>query len=173
MTRRAIAVHPAGHWPEAGGAVTATVTLSYDQRFRRRVLLTDDAGTDFLLDLARAQVLGDGDGLALEGGGWLRVRAAPERLAEVHCADPASLARVAWHLGNRHLPVEIRDGTVRLAWDHVIVEMLHGLGAHVHDIQAPFTPEPGAYSGGGHGHGHGHHEHHHPHHGHHDHDHEH
>ncbi|WP_029008071.1 urease accessory protein UreE [Azospirillum halopraeferens] len=153
MLRRAICVHAAGTWDESRSA--GTVTLAYDDRFRRRVRLTDDAGGEFLLDLPRAQVLADGDGLELDGGGVLRVRAAPERLAEVHCHDATEFARVAWHLGNRHLPVEIAPGVLRLPWDHVIVDMLHGLGAHVHEVQAPFTPEQGAYAGGGH-HGHGH-----------------
>ncbi len=153
--RRAIAVHAAGSWPETEAA--GSVTLTYDDRFRRRVRLTEDSGEGFLLDLARAQVLNEGDGLELEGGGYLRVRAAPERLAEVHCHGEGELARVAWHLGNRHLPVEIGRGVVRLRWDHVIVDMLHGLGAHVHEVMAPFTPEQGAYSGGGgHHHHHGH-----------------
>ncbi|HYG90255.1 MAG TPA: urease accessory protein UreE [Azospirillum sp.] len=154
MIRRAIEAHPAGSWPE--GEAVGSVTLTYDDRFRRRVRLTDDAGEAFLLDLPRARVLNDGDGLALEGGGYLRVRAAPERLAEVHCHGEGELARVAWHLGNRHLPVEIGRGVVRLRWDHVIVDMLHGLGAHVHEVLAPFTPEQGAYSGGHHYHGHDH-----------------
>ncbi|HYD67202.1 urease accessory protein UreE [Azospirillum sp.] len=150
--RRATHAHPAGSWPEAQAA--GTVTLAFDDRFRRRVRLADDAGEPFLLDLARAQVLNDGDGLELEGGGWLRVKAAPERLAEVHCHGEGELARIAWHLGNRHLPVEFGPGVVRLRWDHVIVDMLHGLGAHVHEVMAPFTPESGAYSGGGGGHHH-------------------
>lgn len=158
MLRRAIHTHAAGSWPETAAA--GTVTLSWDDRFRRRVRMTDDAGTPFLLDLPRARVLNDGDGLELDGGGYLRVRAAPERLAEVRCSDAAALARVAWHLGNRHLPIEIADGAVRLRWDHVIVAMLAGLGAEVRAVDAPFTPEGGAYDGGGgdggedHGHGH-------------------
>lgn len=152
MTRRAIAVHAAGNWPEAEAA--GSTTLTYDDRFRRRVRLADDAGGAFLLDLARAQVLNDGDGLELEGGGWLRVRAAPERLAEVHCHGEGELARLAWHLGNRHLPVEIGAGVVRLRWDHVIVDMLRGLGGHVREVTAPFTPEQGAYAAGGGHHGH-------------------
>ncbi|MGQ9370107.1 urease accessory protein UreE [Azospirillum sp. A39] len=153
MLRRATRAHAAGTWDESREA--GTVTLAYDDRFRRRVRLTDDAGAPFLLDLARAQVLAEGDGLELEEGGVLRVHAAAERLAEVHCHGTMELARVAWHLGNRHLPVAIGDGVLRLPWDHVIVDMLHGLGAHVHEVQAPFTPEQGAYAGGGH-HGHGH-----------------
>lgn len=175
MTRRAVQAIPAGHWPEA--EAVATVTLSHDDRFRRRIRLTDDAGAAFLLDLPRAVALEHGDGLALEEGGFIRVAAAHEKLAEVRCADATDLARVAWHLGNRHLPVEIRDGTVRLRWDHVIVDMLHGLGAAVTAVDAPFSPESGAYAGGGgqhhhHGHDHGH-DHDHGHHHHHGHDHHH
>lgn len=163
MTRRVVRTVPAGHWPET--QAVATVTLSHDHRFRRRVRLTDDEGVPFLLDLARAVTLENGDGLALEEGGYIRVAAAVEALAEVRCADPTDLARVAWHLGNRHLPVEIRGGMVRLRWDHVIVDMLQGLGAEVTALDAPFSPESGAYAGdGGHHHGHSHH---------HDHDHDH
>ena len=150
--RRAIAVWPAKAWTR--GAEAGTVTLAFDDRHRRRIRLTDDAGEPFLLDLPDAVALGDGDALVLDRGGPIRVVAASEDLAQVR-AEGATLARLAWHLGNRHLPVEIGADAVRLRWDHVIVDMLKGLGARVGRVTAPFSPEGGAYSGGGHGHHHG------------------
>ncbi|EWY38824.1 urease accessory protein UreE [Skermanella stibiiresistens SB22] len=144
MLRRATLVHHAGHWPAADAA--GTVTLTFDDRFRRRIQLNDDAGEPFLLDLARAVVLNDGDALELDDGTLVAVRAAPEDLAEVTCATPETLARIAWHLGNRHLPVQIAGAAIRLRWDHVIVDMLTGLGAEVVRTSAGFTPESGAYA---------------------------
>ncbi|WP_207476256.1 urease accessory protein UreE [Arenibaculum pallidiluteum] len=152
--RRAVSVEPAGSWsaPEPVRAAT----LAFDERHRRRILLKDDAGEPFLLDLAKAVVLGDGDGLRLENGGWLRVRAAAEDCAEIRCPTPRELARIAWHLGNRHLPVSVGEGVLLFRWDSVIVEMVQGLGAEVRRVSAPFTPEGGAYGGHqDHGHDHG------------------
>jgi urease accessory protein len=151
--RRAIAVHRQGAWPE--GEALGEVTLTSLDRHRRRLRLISDAGEAVLLDLPQAAALAEGDGLALEGGGYLRIRAAPEPLAEITAADAAALARLAWHLGNRHLPVEIAGAALRIRWDHVIVAMLEGLGARVRRIEAPFDPEAGAYAGGTHHHGSG------------------
>lgn len=148
--RRAIEVRPAGGWPEA--AVRGTVTLAYDDRHRRRVRLSDDAGEPFLLDLERATQLMQGDGLKLEHGGWLRVQAAPEPVADVMGRNAQHLARLAWHLGNRHVPLEVLGGRVlRIRRDHVLEEMLVNLGAIVHRVEAAFSPEKGAYHGAGHG----------------------
>lgn len=144
MLRRATRVHPAGHWPQADAA--GSVTLAFDDRFRRRIQLNDDSGDPFLLDLARAVVLNDGDALELDDGTLLTVLAAEEDLAEVRCPTPETLARIAWHLGNRHLPVQIAGDAVRLRWDHVIADMLTGLGAEVVRLRAGFTPESGAYA---------------------------
>jgi urease accessory protein len=144
MLRRATRVYPAGLWPAADAA--GSVTLPFDDRFRRRIQLNDDSGEPFLLDLARAIVLNDGDALELDDGTLLKVRAAEEDLAEVRCATPETLARIAWHLGNRHLPVQITGDAVRLRWDHVIADMLTGLGAEVVRLRAGFTPEAGAYA---------------------------
>jgi urease accessory protein len=152
MLRRAIRVLPAGHVDAAASA--GSVTLAFDDRYRRRIQLSDDAGDPFLLDLARAVVLNDGDGLELDDGSMLIVRAADEDLAEVRCATPEMLARIAWHLGNRHLSVQVTADAIRLRWDHVIVDMLRGLGAEVVALRAPFTPESGAYATGGHDHHH-------------------
>jgi urease accessory protein len=144
MLRRATRVHPTGHWPQADAA--GSVTLAFDDRFRRRIQLNDDSGEPFLLDLARAVVLNDGDALELDDGTLLAVRAAEEDLAEVRCPTPEALARIAWHLGNRHLPVQIAGDAVRLRWDHVIADMLMGMGAEVVRLRAGFTPESGAYA---------------------------
>jgi urease accessory protein len=158
--RRATAVRPAGSWP-AHDAV-GSVTLDWDHRHRRRIKLALDGGGEVLLDLAQTTVLRDGDGLALDGGGVVAVRAKPEAVCDISCATPQALARIAWHLGNRHLPVEILPGGLRIRDDHVIVAMLEGLGATVARVTAPFTPEGGAYDPAhGHGHHHDDHDHHH------------
>jgi urease accessory protein len=139
---------PAGHWPKE--RATGSVTLDFDARHRRRIRLTTDQGEDVLLDLPKAIAMTDGDALQLEDGRLLSVRAAAEPVVEVRHKDPKQLMRLAWHLGNRHLPTEIRDQTLRIRPDHVIEEMLHRFGAEVVKVQAPFQPEGGAYSGDGH-----------------------
>jgi urease accessory protein len=158
---RATAVKPAGHWPES--EARGAVTLDFDDRHRRRRRYTAEGGLAFLLDLPEAAVLRDGDGLALEGGGFVLVRAAPEPLVEVRAETPAQLARLAWHLGNRHLPTRIEAERLLIRDDHVILDMLRGLGAAVRRVSEPFDPEGGAY--GEHNrqpsHPHGHHHHHH------------
>jgi len=171
--RRAIAVAVRGSWPST--AARAIATLRHDDRHRRRLRLQTDGGEPFLLDLARPARIGDGDGLALDDGGWVLVRAAPEDCVLVRCADPAALARIAWHLGNRHLPVQIVGDGLLIRDDHVIVDMVRGLGATVEPRRCAFDPEAGAYDGAGghhhhddddHEHGHGpdhHHDHHHGH----------
>lgn len=148
--QRATTHASAGHWP--GNEAAGTLTLDFDARHRRRVRLVTDQGEDVLLDLPKAVAMADGDGLRLEDGRWLRVRAALESLVEVSHEDTAQLFRLAWHLGNRHLPTEIGEKTLRIRPDHVIEEMLRGFGAKLHRIEAPFQPEGGAY--GSHGHAH-------------------
>ena len=174
---RATEILRAGLWNAKPADV---VRLDYDHRTRRRIALTGTRGLSFLLDLAKAPVLAAGDGIRLEDGRIIAVEAAPERLLEIACADERALARIAWHLGNRHLATEIGARVVYIRDDHVIADMARGLGAEVRSVERPFNPEGGAYSQGGaaHGHSHGHHHHgghgHHHHHGdghhHHDHD---
>jgi urease accessory protein len=136
-------------------------TLTFDDRHRRRVQLSSDAGEPFLLDLQRPVVLEEGDGIALSDGTWFAVKAAPETLLEVTAADAASLTRLAWHLGNRHLPAQIEAERILIRDDHVIAAMIEGLGGQVRRIEAPFTPERGAYETANTGHDHHHdHEHH-------------
>lgn len=143
--RRAIAVHRRGHWPEEIAA--DTVTLAYLDRHRRRIRLVADSGEAFLLDLPRAYHLAAGDGLELENGDFLRVRSAPEAVFEIEAADRATLLRIAWHLGNRHLPLQAADERLRIRADHVIADMVTGLGGRITPREAPFDPEIGAYAG--------------------------
>jgi len=145
-------IERAGRWPSE--AARGTVTLGYDDRYRRRLQLRSDAGEAFLLDLPRAFLLGEGDGLALSDGSWLAVKAAPEPLIEVTASSPALLARLAWHIGNRHLPAQIEPGRLLIRDDPVIAAMLEGLGARLSRLEAPFSPEPGAYGAAPHGHSH-------------------
>jgi urease accessory protein len=139
-----------GHWPSE--SARGTVTLAYDDRHRRRVRLASDGGEPFLLDLAETGMLEDGDGLALSDGSWLAVKAKSEPLIEITAADPAALTRLAWHLGNRHLPVAIEGARLLIREDHVIAAMLEGLGARLRRIEAPFSPERGAYHAATHHH---------------------
>jgi urease accessory protein len=160
---RATEVVPAGAWK---GTPTDVVRLDYDRRTRRRITLTGEGGLAFLLDLGKAPVLRAGDGIRLEDGRIVAVEAAPERLLEISCRDARLLARITWHLGNRHLATEIAARVVHIRDDHVIADMIRGLGAQARVVQRPFNPEGGAYGQGavqGHGRGHGHAHHHHEH----------
>src|SRR6201997_4975574 len=150
---------PAGHWPKE--KATGSVTLDFDARHRRRIRLPTDQGADVLLDLPKAVAMANGDGLQLDDGRLLKVQAAAELIVEVRHKDPNQLMRLAWHLGNRHLPTEIRNQVLRIRPDHVIEDMLHGFGADLVKVQAPFQPEGGAYSGDNHHHEHDESEHHH------------
>jgi urease accessory protein len=134
--------------------VVDRVMLSADERHRRRVMLTGERGTQFLLDLPHATVLRDGDGLVLEDGSIVRVAGKREALVEITATSPQQLARLAWHIGNRHVDVEIVGGRMRIRRDGVLEDMLRGLGAQLAAIEAPFEPEPGAYGRehGGHRH---------------------
>ena len=129
-----------------------TVVLGFDDRHRRRMAMTGTRGLEFLLDLETAVALRGGDALVLEDNRLIEVVAAPEPLLEVRCNDPQHLVRVAWHLGNRHLPTQMMPKGLRIRRDHVIEAMVKGLGARAIEIEAPFDPEGGAYAGGGHAH---------------------
>ncbi|MBN8889329.1 MAG: urease accessory protein UreE [Rhodospirillales bacterium 70-18] len=143
-------VLPTATWPAE--AATDSVLIDFDRRHRRRILLTTESGAEVLLDLPQAVRLRHGDGLKLTNGKIIRVVARPEPLAEIHAHDDATLVRIAWHLGNRHLPVQLIRDKIRIRTDHVIEEMVEGLGGHVDRIEAPFDPEAGAYAGGHHHH---------------------
>ena len=156
--RRATSILAADHW--ANDEVMSTVTLSFVDRFRRRIKMTDDEGTDFLLDLADAVQLGEGDALLLEEGGLIAVRAADEDVLDIQCESKVDTARIAWHIGNRHTPIQVlEEGSLRITYDHVLQHLVEGLGAKTVRKHAAFSPEPGAYAGGGphggHDHDHG------------------
>jgi len=155
-------VLPAGTW-DAERAVDR-VLIDFDRRHRRRIVLPTEAGGSVLVDLPQAVRLQDGDGLLLANGGVVHVVARAEPLLDIHAHDAAALVRIAWHLGNRHLPVQLLGAHLRIRRDHVIADMVRTLGGHVAEIEAPFDPEAGAYAGGhqhlddedGHAHLHGH-----------------
>jgi urease accessory protein len=146
---RCVEILPAGSWDTL--REIDRVLIDYDRRFRRRIVLATVLGAEVLIDLPQAVRLRDGDGLLVESG-VIRVCAQAEDLMEIHAHDDGELIRIAWHLGNRHLPVQLLDDRIRIRADHVIAEMVEGLGGHVDLISAPFDPEAGAYSGGGHHH---------------------
>jgi urease accessory protein len=126
------------------------VELDATDRHRRRVVLVGGEGATYLLDLAEAQQIRGGDGLVLEDGNIVRVAAKAEPLIEIAAPDAPSLARLAWHIGNRHTDVQIIGDRLRIRRDHVHEEMLRGLGAILTSLEAPFEPEPGAYAHHGH-----------------------
>jgi urease accessory protein len=164
--KRAHDIKAAGHWDTA--KAIDTVALDAHDRHRRRVALTGERGTTFLLDLPQATALRDGDGLVLEDGAIVRVIGRPEPLIEIAAANGHDLARLAWHIGNRHVDVQIVGERLRMRRDHVIEDMLRGLGARLTPVDAPFDPERGAYD-----HQHAHSRDHHHHHDDRDHDHRH
>ena len=121
------------------------ITLDETDRHRRRISMRSEGGIEFLLDLMDAQLLRDGDGLLLEDGRVIMVKAAPEPLYEIRGDNPQHLLQLAWQLGNRHLPAQIFPDFIRIRQDRVIKEMIVGLGGKVDDIEAGFDPEGGAY----------------------------
>jgi urease accessory protein len=150
--KRASQVLRAGAWRAAGAS--DRVVLDADERYRRRIVMTGERGAKFLLDLPEATALRDGDGLLLDDGAIVAVVARPEPLMEIAAGGTAEqtaiMARLAWHLGNRHAEVQIVGDKLRIRRDHVLEEMLIGLGAVLTPIEAPFEPDRGAYR---HGHG--------------------
>jgi urease accessory protein len=152
--RRACEIRTAGTWNAA--AAIDRVVLDAHERHRRRIALTGERGTAFLLDLPHATALKDGDGLVLEDGAIVRVAGKSEPLLEIAAASPHELARFAWHIGNRHTEVQVVGDTLRIRRDRVLEDMLRGLGGRLTAIEAPFDPEHGAYGHGeqyGHDHG--------------------
>ena len=144
--RRATSIVGSGNLPADN--VLGTVTLCFEDRFRRRKKMTDDSGIDFLLDLADAVQLEEGDALLLEDGSVIEVKAAEEEVLDIYCNNKAQTARIAWHIGNRHTPVQVlKDGNLRIIYDHALREMVEGLGARTENKYAPFSPEQGAYAG--------------------------
>ena len=150
---RVVTIVPAGQWPAA--EAVDRVVLDAGDRNRRRIVLTGEQGTSFLLDFPAPVSLRDGDGLVLDDGSIVMVEGAPESLLEVAGPNAFETVRLAWHLGNRHTDVQIVGDKIRLRYDHVLEDMLRGLGASVAPLDAPFDPEPASP----HGHGHDHHGH--------------
>jgi urease accessory protein len=144
--KRATRVARAGTW-RASDAIDRIV-LDADERHRRRVALTAEGGLRFLLDLPEVTTLRDGDGLVLGDGTIVAVVGKPEPLAEITAPDTAALARLAWHLGNRHTELQVVGDRLRIRRDRVLEDMLRGLGARVTEIEAPFEPQRGAYDHG-------------------------
>jgi urease accessory protein len=127
----------------------AEITLTREDRYKRRIALTADNGTAFLLDLPEAAYLANGAGLLLEDQSIVIVRAAEEPLLQITAPAPLALMRIAWHIGNRHTPAEITADALYIQPDHVLADMVRGLGGTVAEVTRPFEPEGGAY--GGHG----------------------
>ncbi|MEM8704072.1 MAG: urease accessory protein UreE [Pseudomonadota bacterium] len=149
-------IHPAGNWQ---GDPADRITLDLDDRYRRRAVLSGEGGLSFLLDQPSAVHLRHADGLELEDGRIVEVVAEPEDLVEIEADDTAHLVKIAWHLGNRHLPTQLMGATLRIRRDHVIEDMVQKLGGRTRPMRGPFDPEGGAYGHGrthGHGHEHGH-----------------
>lgn len=134
-------IHRAGHWPHLA---MGRVVLSYDERFLRRKRLVTAAGEPFLVDLAETTNLLAGDAFALDDGRLIEIAAADEDVLIV----TGDLVRLAWHIGNRHTPCQIEPARLVIRADHVLADMLRGLGAEVTPARAPFTPEGGAYGAG-------------------------
>ena len=148
------------------------VSLDHEGRHRRRITLTGEKGTSFLLDLEKTATLNDGDAVKLEDGSLILVKAAPQTLIEIKADNPMRLLKTAWHIGNRHTPAEITADAIYIEEDHVLAEMIRGLGCAMATVSRPFQPERGAYHDHAHGdHGHDHHGHDHHSHDHHGHDH--
>jgi urease accessory protein len=138
---------------DAGGIdVRGTLTLAFDQRQKSRLRARLASGEEVALLLPRGTTLRGGDLVGASDGRIIEVIAEPERVLHIECGTPAALARAAYHLGNRHVPLQVGDGWLRIAADHVLADMLSNLGATVTPIEAPFEPEAGAYSGGHHHH---------------------
>jgi urease accessory protein len=137
------AVEIVKHWT---GPAVDEVVLDYEDRHRRRSFLQGARGTHFLVDLPEVPDTHDGDGMRLSSGGVVLVRAADESLVEISCANANQLARIAWHIGNRHIAAEIASHTIRIRADHVIADLAVRLGGCIRHLEAAFDPEPGAYS---------------------------
>lgn len=127
------------------GAPIDRIALGHDERYLRRRVLAFASGREILVDLPQAIALAHGDGLSLEEGGFVLIEAAPEQLLKVTASSPLHLLELAWHLGNRHLPTELRSDHILIVEDPVMAAMLEGLGARLEKITAPFSPVRGAY----------------------------
>ncbi|HHT0497375.1 TPA: urease accessory protein UreE [Raoultella planticola] len=154
---------------DSPGKLTASLTLPIDVRVKSRIKVTLNDGREAGLLLPRGLLLRGGDVLSNEDGSeFVQIIAADEGVSVVHCDDPFTLAKACYHLGNRHVPLQIMPGELRYHHDHVLDDMLRQFGLEVTSAQLPFEPEAGAYASESHGHSHGHshdhgHDHHHEH----------
>jgi urease accessory protein len=144
---------PGGHWP---GQAVAEILLDFDERHRRRIRLRAENGEYLLLDLPKAVAMANGDGLCANDGRWFKIVAKPEKLIEVTASDTLTLMQLSWHLGNRHTPAEVQEGRILIRPDHVLEDMVRGLGGNTKSVEEPFQPEGGAYGGHTQGHHHNH-----------------
>jgi urease accessory protein len=149
--RRVADIKRRGAWD--AGLAGDRVVLEASDRQRRRIVLTTEHGAEFLLDVAKPVFLHDGDGLLLDDGTIVLVAGAPEELIEVAAGSAIDAVRLAWHLGNRHTEVQIAGTKLRIRRDHVLEDMLRGLGAQLTPLAAPFDPETTASHEHEHGHG--------------------
>lgn len=149
---RVASINPAGNWNAT--IACDRVVLDAGDRNRRRIVLTGDKGTQFLLDFEKPVSLRDGDGLVLDDGSIVLVSGEAEKLIEISAGTALDTVRLAWHLGNRHTDVQIVADKIRIRRDHVLEDMLRGLGAHLAPVDAAFDPESPTPS---HEHGHAHH----------------
>lgn len=150
--RRVSGIKRKGDWDAA--RASDRVVLDAGDRQRRRIVLKGERGTALFIDFEKPVRLFDGDGLALDDGSVVLVVGAQEPLVEVAAESALDCVRLAWHLGNRHTDVQIAGVCLRIRRDHVLEEMLRGLGARLRPLDAPFDPEQGAPHGHqGHGHG--------------------
>ena len=146
---RVVDIKPAGTF----GPAADRVVLDADDRQRRRIVLTGEKGTTLLLDFPKPVTLRDGDGLVLDDGSIVLVAGETERLIEIGAKAPLDFVRLAWHIGNRHTDIQFMDKSFRIRRDHVLEEMLRGLGAIMTPREAPFDPEPAAPHDHEHDHG--------------------
>lgn len=137
--KRVTGIRHSGEW-NAASAIDRVVLDAGDRR-RRRIVLKGEQGTEFLLDFAKPETLRDGDGLVLDDKTIVLVAGLVESLIEVSAGSALDAVRLAWHLGNRHTDVQVIAGKIRIRRDHVLEEMLRGLGATLNTIEAPFDPE--------------------------------
>jgi urease accessory protein len=149
--KRASTIRPAGAWDTT--AAIDRVVLDAGDRQRRRIVLRAEKGTEFLLDLEKPIALRDGDGLMLDDGAMVLVAGKSEPLIEISASSTREAVRLAWHLGNRHTDVQVLGDRLRIRRDHVLEDMLRGLGARLAPVEAAFDPEAAAPQEHEHSHG--------------------
>ena len=148
---RVTSIKASGQWNAASAA--DRVVLDAGDRNRRRIVMRGEKGTEFLLDVEKPVALRDGDGLVLDDGSIVLVEGQPEQLIEISAGSALDAVRLVWHLGNRHTDVQIVGDRLRIRRDHVLEDMLRGLGAHLEPLDAAFDPEAAAPAQHEHDHG--------------------